>query len=53
MLMKNRKWLLFVFGTLMPMIAGPSAKSAPVKIKCEELVAEHLESIGPAERQDL
>ena len=49
MLMKNPKWLLSVFGAMMPMIAGPSLKSAPVKIKCEELVAGHLESIGSAE----
>jgi hypothetical protein len=49
MLMKNRKWLLSVIGAMMLLIAGPSPNSAPLKIRCEELVAKHLESIGSAE----
>ncbi len=49
MLMKNRKWLISVFGVIMPMIMCISLRSSPAKIEWEELVAQHLESIGSSE----
>ena len=49
MLMKNRKWFIPAFGVMVLMIKGISLGSSPVKMEWDELVAQHLESIGSAE----